>query len=367
MELLQGEELGDILERAGAVPPVQAVSYLRQVASALDKTHAAGIVHRDLKPENLFLTHREDGTARIKILDFGISKVVSEAHTGANATRSLGTPMYMAPEQVLGQPVSPATDLYSLGLIAYTLLVGDSYWQRDTERYDNPIAFALHTTKGALESAVERASLLGRDLPAAFDAWFRRATHLDPTQRFRRASEMVNELSALLGCAEYARAGTPIPGVPSSFASPSGASPISSGSLAQRTGFGSAGTIPGATWKSRKAPWFIAASVLGMAALAAVLVWHERGTTVTTSTRVAWSSARAPQAAVEIVPLADSAVAPTVPVVTVAASASSAALAPRPASSTSQASPLLNASPRVKPPLTSAPARPATTPQYTRD
>jgi len=78
------------LEQNGPFTPEQVVAYLRQVASALDKTHAAGIVHRDLKPENLFLTHREDGTPRVKILDFGISKVVTEASTGANATRMTG-------------------------------------------------------------------------------------------------------------------------------------------------------------------------------------------------------------------------------------------------------------------------------------
>ncbi len=199
MELLQGEELGDILYRAGPMSPELVVTYLRQVASALDKTHAAGIVHRDLKPENLFLTHREDGTPRIKILDFGISKVVSEASTGSNATRSLGTPLYMAPEQVLGQPVGPATDLYSLGLIAYTMLVGVPYWQGDTDKFENAIAFALHTTKGTIDSAEKRAAELGRALPPQFDAWFQRATHADRAQRFRRASEAINALAAVLG------------------------------------------------------------------------------------------------------------------------------------------------------------------------
>ena len=74
MELLNGEDLAKVVERAGRLNGEQVVTYLRQVASALDKTHAAGIVHRDLKPENLFLTHREDGTPRVKILDFGIPR-----------------------------------------------------------------------------------------------------------------------------------------------------------------------------------------------------------------------------------------------------------------------------------------------------
>jgi eukaryotic-like serine/threonine-protein kinase len=229
MELLQGDELGDILSKSGPIPPALAVTYLRQMASALDKTHAAGIVHRDLKPENLFLTHREDGTARIKILDFGISKVVNEASIGANATRSLGTPLYMAPEQVLGQPVSPATDLYSLSLIAFTLLTGVAYWQSDAERFDNTFAFVIYTTKGMPESALSRAARFGRSLPPAFDAWFGRATHPDPARRFQRASELVNALAHALAETDVARASGP----PASWPAP-----FSRGAVAAGTGPG---------------------------------------------------------------------------------------------------------------------------------
>jgi serine/threonine-protein kinase len=210
MELLNGEDLARVVERAGRVSSEQAVTYLRQVASALDKTHAAGIVHRDLKPENLFLTHREDGTPRVKILDFGISKVVTEAGTGANATRGLGTPLYMAPEQVLAQTISPATDRYALGLIAYTLLVGLPYWQTEAETFDNPITFVVHTSKGAHDSAVRRAALVGHTLPPAFDAWFRRATNLDGGARFGSAAEMVSTLAEALGVGHLSYPGAPL-------------------------------------------------------------------------------------------------------------------------------------------------------------
>ena len=222
MELLNGEDLAKVLEHQGPLLPQQVVTCLRQVASALDKTHAAGIVHRDLKPENLFLTHREDGTPRVKILDFGISKVVTEAqtgaHGGANATRGLGTPLYMAPEQVLAEAISPATDLYALGLIAYTLLVGVAYWQHDAERFDNPITFVVHTSKGITDSAVGRAAQVGHSLPAAFEAWFRRATHLNPASRFRNAAELVSELAVSLGVTNPSYVGTPAP--PNSMVAP---------------------------------------------------------------------------------------------------------------------------------------------------
>ncbi|HEY3664797.1 MAG TPA: serine/threonine-protein kinase, partial [Polyangiaceae bacterium] len=274
MELLQGEELGDILERTGPVPPHLVITYLRQVASALDKTHAAGIVHRDLKPENLFLTHREDGTPRIKILDFGISKVVSEANTGSHTTRALGTPLYMAPEQVLGQPVGPTTDLYSLGLIAYSLLVGVPYWQSDADKFDNAIAFALHTTRGTTDSAEKRAVNFGRLLPPRFDAWFQRATHADPAQRFRHATEAVSELAIVLSGAPAVQALSPVSvgGVPLPPARrfEGDAQTIAAGT-APGTELDRSGTLPGARRKVSVLLGVVLA-VLGVGAALALLL-----------------------------------------------------------------------------------------------
>jgi serine/threonine protein kinase len=96
MELLRGEELGQALRRIGRFGPAEVVTFLHQASLALEKTHRALIVHRDLKPENLFLTTREDGRPRIKVLDFGIAKLVAEGSTQDPGTRSLGTPLYMA-------------------------------------------------------------------------------------------------------------------------------------------------------------------------------------------------------------------------------------------------------------------------------
>jgi serine/threonine-protein kinase len=199
MELLEGEDLGRVVERRGPLSASEVVSHLAQVASALDRTHAASIVHRDLKPENLFLTHRDDGSARIKLLDFGISKIVSEGATGGRNTTSIGTPAYMAPEQIVGGPVSPAADLHALGLIAYTLLTGRAYWQDDVESTDNALAFALRAAQGIREGAVSRARRHGHALPDEFDAWFSRAVHVDPERRFESAAAMVQVLAAALG------------------------------------------------------------------------------------------------------------------------------------------------------------------------
>ncbi len=124
MELLMGDDLGAVLEKRGSLPPSEVVTLLHQAALALARTHAAGVVHRDLKPENLFVTFRDDGSPRLKVLDFGIAKVVAQS-SAAKGTRSLGTPLYMAPEQIKGDAgIGPRADLYALGHIAYTLLAG---------------------------------------------------------------------------------------------------------------------------------------------------------------------------------------------------------------------------------------------------
>jgi serine/threonine-protein kinase len=202
MELLRGEELGDRLKRVGRFPPGEVVTYLQQTAWALDRTHAASIVHRDLKPENLFLTQREDGTPRIKILDFGVAKVVAEGATAAGATRSLGTPLYMAPEQFrTGTKLTAAADIHALGMMAYTLLVGEPYWSQEARGAGDVIAFAMAAIRGPQEPATRRAAARGVALPPAFDAWFMRVTAVNPAERFPTASEAVRALGEALGAA----------------------------------------------------------------------------------------------------------------------------------------------------------------------
>jgi serine/threonine-protein kinase len=199
MELLRGEELSKRIKRAGALSRGEVVSHLGQVAMALDKTHAANIVHRDLKPENLFLTVRDDGSPRVKILDFGVAKLVAESET-QGATRSLGTPLYMAPEQFHGGGrVTPAADIYALGLIGYTLLTGKPYWLEENKRAENVFQFAALAMQGPQEPASQRAARHGVPLPVAIDAWFAKATATEPTARFARASDAVAALAGALG------------------------------------------------------------------------------------------------------------------------------------------------------------------------
>jgi serine/threonine-protein kinase len=202
MELLRGEDLGTRVKRLGRLPPEEAVLYLHQTALALDKTHKASIVHRDLKPENLFIAEREDSPPRIKVLDFGIAKIVAESATKPGATtQSVGTPLYMSPEQFNVNPVaklSGAADIFALGMIAYTLLVGVSYWFEEAQ-VGNLFAMVAAAVDGPPQPATVRASARGVMLPAAFDPWFAGATARRPADRFPTATAAVRALAEVFG------------------------------------------------------------------------------------------------------------------------------------------------------------------------
>ncbi len=199
MELLRGEDLGTRLRRKGKLEPEEVVDYLTQIALGLEKTHAEGIVHRDLKPENLFLTRRDDGSVRMKILDFGIAKVIAGEGT-ARTTRAFGTPTYMAPEQLSGDALIDArADLYALAHVAFTLLVGEPYFKAELDQSNNVFAFAQRVVEGPLESASTRAERFDVALPAGFDGWFERASHRDPDERFSSAARQIHALAGALG------------------------------------------------------------------------------------------------------------------------------------------------------------------------
>ncbi len=135
MEYLDGCDLGALIEEDGALSPRQAVIYLLQACEALAQAHAVGIVHRDLKPENLFLAKRSDGSARIKVLDFGISKSTGGSH-GASMTRTgtiMGSPVFMAPEQWVDAKLADArSDIWALGASLYAMLGGDKPFTADS-------------------------------------------------------------------------------------------------------------------------------------------------------------------------------------------------------------------------------------------
>ncbi|HSQ67026.1 MAG TPA: serine/threonine-protein kinase, partial [Polyangiaceae bacterium] len=129
MEYLEGQDLSALVRTRGPLAVSEAVLYLLQAIEAIAEAHALGIVHRDLKPSNLFLTRRADGTPLVKVLDFGISKIThgagvpDAAMTTTNAV--LGSPMYMAPEQMVStRDVDGRADVWALGIVLYQLLAG---------------------------------------------------------------------------------------------------------------------------------------------------------------------------------------------------------------------------------------------------
>ncbi len=200
MELLEGEDVGQRLQRLGRLDRAEAALLLWQTAVALDKLHRRGIVHRDLKPRNLFVARTEDGKPSVKLLDFGVAKMLAQPSTSESATQNVGTPLYMAPEQFDPKgKVSAATDLYAFGLLAYTLLVGEHYFKDEHALADNPFAFAVLVSGGPEEPASVRAELLGVRLPRAFDEWFKKATSRDPARRFSSCMQAVTALALALG------------------------------------------------------------------------------------------------------------------------------------------------------------------------
>jgi serine/threonine protein kinase len=140
MELVPGEPLSGILARTGGLTPEAVLDLVAQAARALAVAHAAGIVHRDVKPANLLVT--ADGT--VKITDFGIARGLQVVSSQTQTGMVMGTAHYISPEQASGQEISPATDLYSLGVVAYECLTGTAPFDADT-----PVAIALKHVREA--------------------------------------------------------------------------------------------------------------------------------------------------------------------------------------------------------------------------
>ena len=129
MELVDGEDLASIVRRTGALPPRQAARIAAEAARALQAAHQRGIVHRDVKPSNILI----DRDGRVKVADFGIARAVAEAQMTLPGT-TLGSVHYFSPEQARGEPATPSSDIYSLGIVLFELLTGHRPWEADTRR-----------------------------------------------------------------------------------------------------------------------------------------------------------------------------------------------------------------------------------------
>ncbi len=188
MELLEGESLDAVLGALGRFQPLEAIDLLEQMLSALDAAHSAGVIHRDLKPANLHLAQLKDGTWRVKILDFGLAKLTapgasSTPQTQANVVR--GTPEYMSPEQARAQDVSPRTDLYAIGVVAFELLTGVLPFKAS-----NPVELLMQHISAPPPSP----SSLEASVPPAFEAIILQMLAKDPADRPESALAVRREL-----------------------------------------------------------------------------------------------------------------------------------------------------------------------------
>lgn len=185
MELLEGEDLAAMLKARGPLPIEEAVLYVTQACHALAEAHAAGIVHRDLKPGNLFVTWRADGSACVKVLDFGISKDTSPERPDPEMTGAkdlMGSPLYMSPEQMRSaRKVDPRADVWALGAILYKLLTGRAPFHAPTV----PEIFAL-----TLARQVRPPSTLRSEISNALDAVILRCLDKKLQNRYPTAAEL---------------------------------------------------------------------------------------------------------------------------------------------------------------------------------
>jgi eukaryotic-like serine/threonine-protein kinase len=206
MELLNGTTLSARVTAEGRIGSQETVTLLRQVARGLDAAHAfrdnsgqpTPIVHRDLKPDNLILHQRADGSPLVKILDFGIAKVLSETRNVSHEVR--GTPIFMAYEQVAAARLSPQTDIWALGLIAYYVLTGKPYWKTaEDPNASLPTLFAeIAHWPMAPASVRMKEQGLAWALPAAFDAWLAQCLDRVAERRFGSAGAAIDALELAL-------------------------------------------------------------------------------------------------------------------------------------------------------------------------
>jgi serine/threonine protein kinase len=204
MEWLDGVDLATHLRDRRALSPAAVSALVAQLGHALGVAHSAGIVHRDLKPENIFLarTQRADGAVTLKLLDFGIARVVAEA-TVSRGTSTLGSPLWMAPEQYdPDRPITAAADVWSLGLVVFRALTGRHYLRAaHAQRGPTPEAVMSEVLLANLPLASARAREIGVEgpLPEGFDGWFSRCVARDPDERFEDGGVAARALVALLG------------------------------------------------------------------------------------------------------------------------------------------------------------------------
>ncbi|HYJ09620.1 MAG TPA: serine/threonine-protein kinase [Polyangiaceae bacterium] len=189
LEYMDGCDLSSCLDRCGPLPPGEAVDYLMQACEALAEAHAIGIVHRDLKPANLFLSEEADGGFVLKVLDFGISKAPaawSAVRRLTNPLEIVGSPNYMAPEQVRGENVDNRADIWALGVVLHELCSGAA-------PFDAPTLVEIFAQ--IVDERHMLPPLPSSDVSAALDSIIARCLQRNPDQRYQNVVELAEALA----------------------------------------------------------------------------------------------------------------------------------------------------------------------------
>ncbi|MEO7111247.1 MAG: serine/threonine-protein kinase [Polyangiaceae bacterium] len=192
LERLEGCDLGELLEVEGKLPIGDAVDYVLQALQGLAHAHTLGVVHRDLKPANLFLAHQTDGSAIIKILDFGIAKLATSGTEDERPSRAtqqgqaVGTPMYMSPEHVRNEKfVDHRTDIWAMGVVLYELLTGQTPFEAD----------GIGETFGAVLNRLPTSARASRpEIPDPLDDAILKCLRQDPDDRFQDVAQFARAI-----------------------------------------------------------------------------------------------------------------------------------------------------------------------------
>ena len=195
MELIDGGTLRELLAEGGPLTVTAALSTLRSVLQGLTEVHSTGLIHRDIKPDNVLITSHH----RVKLGDFGLVRATNAQPT---SNMIVGTVSYLAPEQVTGEDMTPATDVYSAGIVLFELLTGTVPFSGDT-----PIAHAT----ARLNADVPAPSTLGKGVPKLVDALVATATARDPRERFADAEEFLDAIEDICRELELPTVTIPVP------------------------------------------------------------------------------------------------------------------------------------------------------------